>query len=138
MKSDPKLTSGLNVLWIRFFLVAVYATMCVRDHARPAFHKALGIDIEFYDEQVLKITSEISKQVFPIEIDLQNPRWKRGTYKLRIALGKLELAKRKGGISGFLGIVSYGTSALFAFVGLYTIPVKKNVVPDSPCLQPIY
>ncbi len=138
MKADPKLTSGFNVLWIRFFLVAVYATMCVRDHARPAFHKALGIDIDFYDEQVLKITSEISRQVFPIEIDLQNSKWTRGTKRLRIALEKYERAKKRGGVFGFFGRAASGLSALRAFLGLYFIPVKKNLVPKSPCLQPSY
>ena len=138
MKTDPKLTSGRNVWWIRFFLVAIYGTMVVRDHARPAFHKALGVDIEWYDQRVLQITSEISKQVFPIEIDLDNPKWEKGLKRLRHAFESLDIAKRQGGFLGRIKRLYFASLAGLAFVSLYIIPVKKNVVPKESCLQPTY
>ena len=138
MKSDPKFTSGLNVYWIKFFLVAVFATMVIRDHARPAFHKALDVDIEWYDETVLRITSEITRQVFPIEIDLENPKWKSGLKKLCVTFDSMEKAKRSGGIRGKLKYYAYSTKALMIFVGLYLIPSKKNLVPETSRLQPSY
>ena len=138
MKTDPKLTAGRNVWWIRFFLVAIYGTMVVRDHARPAFHEALGVDIEWYDQQVLEITSEISQQVFPIAIDLDNPRWEKGLKRLRRAFGKLDQAKRQGGLMGNIKKAYFGSLAGLAFFSLYIIPVKKNLPPENPRLQPTY
>jgi magnesium-protoporphyrin IX monomethyl ester (oxidative) cyclase len=67
--------SFANKLWIKFFLTAVYSTMWVRDHARPEFHKALGVDIEWYDQEVFRKTSTISRQIFPMELDIDSPRW---------------------------------------------------------------
>ncbi|MEM9268229.1 MAG: magnesium-protoporphyrin IX monomethyl ester (oxidative) cyclase, partial [Pseudomonadota bacterium] len=138
MRTDPKLTSGLNKLWIRFFLVAVFSTMYVRDHMRPAFHEALGVDIDWYDDQVLRLTSEITRQVFPIELDMDHPRWKAGLERMRIAFDDMDAAHRKGGLSGRIGKAWTGLRAGLAFVSLYTIPVKKSVPPASSRLQPIW
>ncbi len=138
MKTDPKLTSGVNRLWIRFFLVAVFSVMCVRDHMRPKFHEALGIDIDWYDHEVLRITSEISRQVFPIEVDIDHPRWAPGILRLRRAMADGAAARAKGGVGGWLGAKAAGLRAGLAFAGLYLIPVKQNAVPDNPRLVPAY
>ena len=73
-----------------------------------------------------------------IEIDLDNPRWERGLKRLCSAFEKLDDAKRQGGVAGNFRRVYFGMEAGLAFFALYRIPVKKNTVPESSCLQPTY
>ena len=139
MRTDPKLTeSFVNKLWIKFFLTAVYGTMWVRDHARPAFHDALGVDIEWYDQEVFRKTSEISKQVFPMELDINHPRWIPTLRRLEKAFTDLDAAKARGGVSGALGKLWGGARAALAFASLYTIPSIPNAVPENVRLEPAY
>lgn len=139
MRTDPKLTQSFtNKLWIKFFLTAVYGTMWVRDHARHAFHDALGVDIDWYDQEVFRKTSTIARQVFPLELDIDHPRWKPALVRLQAAFEDMDEAKRKGGLTGRLRRLTGGSRAALAFFSLYTIPSKKNEVPVNVRLEPAF
>jgi magnesium-protoporphyrin IX monomethyl ester (oxidative) cyclase len=138
MKTDPKLTSGINVLWIKFFLTAVYSTMYVRDHQRPAFHKALGVDPDWYAHEVFIKTSALSEQIFPITLDIEHPRWQRGLVRLQKANVDLAQAKKQSGPGAALRRLTSQARAAAAFVSLFTIPAKKHRVPVSTRMEPAY
>ena len=138
MRADPKLLTGMNKYWIRFFLLSVYATMYVRDHARPVFHKAAGLDPTEYDYQVFKITTQISRQVFPVELDTDDPKFRAKMEKLRIAADGIVAAKRRGGISGFFGRVRHIGGAAMAVAGMYFHRAPKNELPATVRTAPAW
>ena len=79
MKSQPDTVRGpIAKLWCRFFLLAVFATMYVRDVARKDFYEALGLDARTYDKMVIEKTNETSARVFPVVLDVNNSKfWSR-------------------------------------------------------------
>ena len=138
MRADPKLLAGVNKLWIRFFLVAVYATMYVRDHKRPAFHAGLGIDIGDYDLRVFRICSEITRQVFPVVLDTDAPGFRAGLERLRSIAAATDRATARGGIIGKLRKVALGAAAGLAFARLFLHPVQRNALPVETRLAPAW
>ena len=138
MKTDPKLTSGRNVYWIKFFLTAVYATMYVRDHQRPVFHEALGVDPDWYAYQVYEKTSELSKQIFPIVLDIDHRNWQPLLVELQKANADLAAAEKMRGPGGMLTRLGARVRAGTAFVRLLMIPAIRNDVPAVTRLEPCY
>ncbi|KWV90916.1 magnesium-protoporphyrin IX monomethyl ester (oxidative) cyclase [Erythrobacter sp. YT30] len=138
MHADPDLLKGHNKLWIRFFLLSVYATMYVRDHSRPVFHKALGIDPTEYDYKVFDICNQISRQVYPVELDIDNPKFRARMEALRQASIRIEDGKAQGGIGGLLKRISGMAGAGYNFARMYFQTPKRNVLPQTIRLQPAW
>jgi magnesium-protoporphyrin IX monomethyl ester (oxidative) cyclase len=138
MRANPHTLKGHNKLWIRFFQLAVYSVMYVRDHARPAFHEALGVDVDWYDYEVFRICREISKQTFPVLLDIDNPKFRAGLDRLRVLTEEMAELDRKGGVVSRVRKLGKQAAAGLTFARLYMLPTVKNELPDSIRLQPAW
>ncbi len=138
MRANPHLLRGANTYWIRFFLLAVYATMYVRDHTRPMLHEAMGLDSSEYDYQVFRITTAITQQVFPLALDTDHPKFRRGLERLFAISQAMEKAKVRGGVIGKLQQGVCAVQALGAFAGLYFLPVIKQELSPQVRMNPAW
>jgi magnesium-protoporphyrin IX monomethyl ester (oxidative) cyclase len=138
MRAQPELLRGLNKLWIRFFLLAVFATMYVRDHARPIMYDAFGMDPTDYDYKVFRITTDISKQVFPLSLDIDNPKFRRGLERMLMISNAVDAAKKQGGLIGGIKRVALAASAAATFVRLYLLPVQHHALPAEVRMAPAW
>ncbi len=137
LRANPQLLEGGNKYWIRFFLLAVYATMYVRDHRRPAFHAALGVDPTAYDYEVFRVTNEIARQVYPVELNIDAPEFRAGLERIRQNTDRMESIKGKGPVAWLQKnacMLSNGAT----FLRLYFLPIRKNELPVKVRLQPAW
>ncbi len=138
MRGHPQLLKGPNRLLIRFFILAVFATMYVRDHSRPNFYAALGLDPTDYDFTVFRITSSIMRQVFPLTLDIDHPKFRSGLERLRrIAEAKAAVRKR-GGLLAPVKLAALSAAAAAGFLRLYALPARSNAVPNRVRLTPAW
>ena len=138
MRANPHLLRGGNLLWVRFFLLAVYATMYVRDHTRPELKQAMGLEPTAYDYDVFRITSEITKQVFPLTLDIDHPAFRSGLDRLFHCTQQAEAARAAGGLFGRLRQGAWALAGVATFVRMYFIPVKSNALPATVKMVPAW
>ena len=138
LRANPHLLKGANKLWIRFFLLAVYATMYVRDHQRPEMHAAMGMEPGAYDYEVFRITTDISRQVFPLSLDTDNPSFRAGLERLRVLSDRMDAAKARGGLMGKLAQAGIAVAGFATFARLYLMPVHRHDLPQTIHLAPVW
>ena len=138
MRAHPELLRGRNKLWIRFFLLAVYATMYVRDHSRPKLYKAFGMDPTEFDYRVFDITTAITRQVFPLTLDTDNPVFREGLEELRLISVAIGDATRDGGMLNAIRRAGLSLKAVGVFAKLYLLPTQSNELPDDARMAPAW
>ena len=138
MRADPTLLTGVNKLWIRFFVLAVYATMYVRDHQRPEMHAAMGLNPTEYDYQVFRITSEITKQVFPLTLNIDDPRFRAGLERLRKISNAMDAATAEGGLVNGIKKLGLRLAAGATFARLFCLPTQANALPVDIRVAPAW
>lgn len=134
MRADPRLLRGANKLWIKFFQLAVYATMYVRDHTRPEMHRAMGFDPDEFDYRVFAITRDISRQVFPVLLDIDHPAFRAGM--ARLAHHALAAQRTAPGWRGALPRIGHAAAGAAAFLRLLLLPAVRNDLPARVRLAP--
>jgi magnesium-protoporphyrin IX monomethyl ester (oxidative) cyclase len=138
MRANPHLLRGLNLYWIRFFLLAVYATMYVRDHTRPMLHEAMGLHSTEYDYAVFRMTNEITKQVFPVALDIDHPAFRAGLTQLFEVSQAFDAARQRGGVVGKVLQGWQALHGLYTFGRLYFLPVVSQPLTSEIRMQPAW
>jgi magnesium-protoporphyrin IX monomethyl ester (oxidative) cyclase len=76
MKTQPSILNDWRArLWCRFFLLSVFVTMYLNDIQRSGFYESLGLDARQFDREVINETNNTAGRVFPVVLDVENPKF---------------------------------------------------------------
>jgi magnesium-protoporphyrin IX monomethyl ester (oxidative) cyclase len=138
MRSNPELLEGRNKLWIRFFLLAVFCTMYVRDHARAPFFEAMGMDVDEYDRKVIKLTNQISRQVFPDTIDTESEAFWSLMDRMWRNTDAMRKAEAAGGLGATIKVAALKASNVLIFARLFLRRPHRQALPADVRVQPVW
>lgn len=62
-------------LWCKFFLLSVFTTMYLNDQLRDSFYTSIGLDTKTFDKYVIKKTNQSARSLFPVILDVENPKF---------------------------------------------------------------
>jgi magnesium-protoporphyrin IX monomethyl ester (oxidative) cyclase len=98
----------------------------------------MGLESTTYDYTVFRITNEITRQVFPVMLDIDNPVFRSGLERLFQLQTSIDAAKKRGGLVALVQRAGYMVAALGTFVRLYTLPVVKTEITADVRMAPVW
>jgi len=130
MKAQPDTVRGpIARLWCRFFLLAVFATMYVRDVARKEFYEALGLDAREYDKYVIAKTNETSARVFPVVLNVDHPKFYERLERIvgnNNALSKADASGASAPVRLLRKLPFWGANALEMAKLFFAAPIRSE------------
>ena len=112
--------------------------MYVRDHTRPELKQAMGLEPTEYDFDVFRITNEITKQVFPILLDIDHPAFRANCDRLFACSQRAEEGMAAGGVLGYARKAFWSVAVAAVFARMFFIPVISNRLPDTARMVPAW
>jgi magnesium-protoporphyrin IX monomethyl ester (oxidative) cyclase len=74
--------------------------------------------------------------VFPVELDVEQPKFRAGLERLRRLGLASDAAKTRGGVIGKLKGAGFAIAAAVTFARLYMLPTKRNEIPQQVLMVP--
>jgi magnesium-protoporphyrin IX monomethyl ester (oxidative) cyclase len=81
---------------------------------------------------------DISKQVFPVLVDVENPAFLAGLRTLRRLATELDDARSRRSLLGRLRGLTLQARIVATLVALFFLPTKRNALPDQTRLSPAW
>jgi magnesium-protoporphyrin IX monomethyl ester (oxidative) cyclase len=125
LRSQPKLwQTWQSRLWVRFFLLTVFATHTLTVLERSSFYTSLGIEPHDYNRQVITQTNATAERAFPCILDTQHPDFFLRLEQCAVANQKLtEISNsRRLGIFKFSQKLPWIVVILWQLLRLYLLP----------------
>lgn len=127
---DAYVTGGVNQLLIRFFSLAVYVTMWLRDLQAQDFYASIGMNWRDYDLKVIRETSIYAQRIFGLRLDTDNPKFVRILDRMAARLTKMKSIEAKGG--GALALAPLKAAMGIDYVKLFVMKPLRNAAPPLP------
>ncbi|MCS7079727.1 MAG: magnesium-protoporphyrin IX monomethyl ester (oxidative) cyclase [Chloracidobacterium sp.] len=124
------LNGGFNRLLIRFFSLAVYVTMWLRDLKAQDFYASIGLDWRAYDLKVIRETNAYAQRVFGLRLDVDNPKFIR--ILDRMAERYTRMMEREAAGAGKLALAPMQAAMAADYLRLLAMKVRTDAPPPIP------